>query len=269
MAFKWNLLLKVKGINVSSLHCMKLYVTGGFFNEFLPSGLGGDLYKVKSLVSQGKSLKDVASSIVVERVLGFLSTSLSAFVAVTAVAMFYDSSLSSYILPLFLVFSSSFVLFIILVRPTVWNYIFNLFGKYNTTAIFRKFQSIYEVLTEFKNEPLVLLRFFLLSLTEQAYGSVLVYMGAIILGLKVSIIYFFALIPAILIIARLPISVQGIGIQEGLFMFFFSSIGMQTTDAFSLALLMRMGGWVLSLSGGFIYLTANISKAKTDKNYSG
>jgi uncharacterized membrane protein YbhN (UPF0104 family) len=53
---------------------------------------------------------------------------------------------------------------------------------------------------------------------------------------------------------RIPISVNAIGVQEGLYALFFSRLGFSVTEAFSLALLLRIGHWLVVLPGGILYL---------------
>ena len=88
MAFKWNFLLKIKNINISNLKSLKLYMIGGFFGEFLPTGLGVDLYRIQALSRQGNSLKDTTSSVVVERILGFFAHAVFASAAMSIVGFF-------------------------------------------------------------------------------------------------------------------------------------------------------------------------------------
>ena len=42
---RWNILLKVQGINLSTSRLLGLFLIGLFYNQFLPGGTGGDIVK--------------------------------------------------------------------------------------------------------------------------------------------------------------------------------------------------------------------------------
>jgi hypothetical protein len=51
-----------------------------------------------------------------------------------------------------------------------------------------------------------------------------------------------------------PISFNGLGLQEGAFMLFFGAVGVEPTQAFVLAIGPRISLLVFSLIGGIVYL---------------
>jgi uncharacterized membrane protein YbhN (UPF0104 family) len=66
---KWQLLLYAKKINLSWIELWHAYWAGLFFNNFLPSSIGGDALRI---IWVGKSRGDssgAAASVIVERIL--------------------------------------------------------------------------------------------------------------------------------------------------------------------------------------------------------
>jgi uncharacterized protein (TIRG00374 family) len=47
LAFRWKILLDVGDNRLSWFILLQLYLVGGFFNAFLPTGLGGDVMRVR------------------------------------------------------------------------------------------------------------------------------------------------------------------------------------------------------------------------------
>jgi len=258
MGFKWLILLKIKDIHLSGLYGLKLYLIGGFWGEFLPTGVGVDVYRVIALKSKGNSMKETTSSIVVERLLGFFATTTFAFIALAYVAFFFDDSLKQYLYPIFYMLVIPVFLSLILMRFPVVFHLSQLFNRYKDTAVIKKIKSLYSAIIDFKSAPGKLWLFYFLSFIQQASPIIFIYFGALALGLEVHFFYFLAIVPAMLILQRLPISVQGIGVDEGLFILFFAIIGLSTTEAFSLALIYRLGRWVIALSGGVLHLAEKI-----------
>ena len=254
MAYKWMILLRIKDIHLSNLFSLKLYLIGGFWGEFFPTGLGVDIYRVHALAVKGKSIKDTTSSIIVERLLGFFATTTFAFFGITYVAFFFDDAMMPYFYPIFYVLVIPVLLSLILMRFPVTFHISQLFSRYKDNRIIIKIKSLYAAIMDFKSRPKILWYFYFLSIIEQATWPICTYLGALALGVQVDFLYFLAIVPAMFILLRIPISVQGIGVEEGLFILFLSMIGLSATEAFSLALLVRITRMTLSLGGGALYL---------------
>ncbi len=70
--FKWGLVLDAMGLRVPFWRLAEQYVLGIFFNNFLPTMIGGDAARVYYLGRQ-EGYATVATSIFVDRGLGFLS----------------------------------------------------------------------------------------------------------------------------------------------------------------------------------------------------
>lgn len=255
MAIKWNVLLKVKNIQLSSLQSLKLYVIGGFWGEILPTGIGVDVYRVQALAKRGNSIKDTTSSIVVERVVGFFATISFAFVSMSVVACFFEKSLMVYVVPLFCVFVIPIAFVLILLKTSLLFNISKIFRRFEDHVIYKKIKSLYKAIIDYKTNPVEMWVFYFLSVLEQASAPIFVYIGGFALGIHLGFIYLLAIVPTMFILLRIPISIQGIGVEEGLFIFFLSLIGVSTTEAFALAFIIRMARWTLSLCGGLIYIS--------------
>jgi uncharacterized membrane protein YbhN (UPF0104 family) len=71
-AWKWQLLLRARGVEVSLGTCCRIYLAGMFGNLWLPTNIGGDALRA-TLMNRAApvSLADAAASIIVERLTGF------------------------------------------------------------------------------------------------------------------------------------------------------------------------------------------------------
>ena len=76
------------------------------------------------------------------------------------------------------------------------------------------------------------------------------------MDIDINFIYLIGIIPICQILKRIPIFINAIGLQEGLYVFFFSKVGVSYSEAFSLSLLMRVAILLVVLvCGGILYLT--------------
>lgn len=73
----------------------------------------------------------------------------------------------------------------------------------------------------------------------------------------------FVVVPLILLVGAIPISPQGLGIQEGAFAFFLHSVGATTEQAFAIALVLRAKSYLLALIGGALSIGIRQQSAAT------
>jgi len=69
---KWQILLKSKGHEVSISYLFKLYLVGYFFNNFLPSNVGGDLVRGYELGTFTGNKSEAMASVFMERLTGLI-----------------------------------------------------------------------------------------------------------------------------------------------------------------------------------------------------
>lgn len=71
-AYRWRALLQGLEIRPGFWTLLKLYLVGGFFNTFLPSGFGGDVVRVVEL-AQEEARSAAVGTVIVDRMTGLLS----------------------------------------------------------------------------------------------------------------------------------------------------------------------------------------------------
>jgi uncharacterized protein (TIRG00374 family) len=87
-AFRWHILLKVQGINLSPFRVGALFLIGMFYNQFLPGGTGGDVVKTYLLWKETPDKKPGALlAVLFDRMIGLI-----ALIVITGVLIFlrYD-----------------------------------------------------------------------------------------------------------------------------------------------------------------------------------
>jgi hypothetical protein len=73
MAYKWRILIKVKGIEVSPMSAASVYLKTSFLGLMVPTPISADVLRAYAVTRHNHAASDVISSIVMERVLGFLA----------------------------------------------------------------------------------------------------------------------------------------------------------------------------------------------------
>jgi uncharacterized protein (TIRG00374 family) len=124
-------------------------------------------------------------------------------------------------------------------------------------TLVKKLLSFHEAYIEFGRFRGALLVFFTLTALEQGLYVIIMLVAALAIDAEIGAVYFLGLVPLCQIIKRLPISINSIGVQEGLFVYFFGQAGMPGHEALSLSLLIRITQWLIVLLGGLLYATSN------------
>ncbi len=78
-ALRWQILLKAQHIDISMFQLIKFYLVGSFFNNFLPTTIGGDIMRSYDVSKTSKSLAQSFAGIIVERLTGMFAMITYAF----------------------------------------------------------------------------------------------------------------------------------------------------------------------------------------------
>src|SRR5262245_63230998 len=82
-SWRWQLLLRAQGVQVPARTLLSSYLVAGFFNNFLPSTIGGDVVRIRDTARPAQS-KTLATTIVfVDRALGLMGLVLVAALGAT------------------------------------------------------------------------------------------------------------------------------------------------------------------------------------------
>ena len=74
VSFRWWLLLRVQSIFISFWAAVKLYFLGWFYNNFMPSSVGGDLVRAWYITKHTDKRFEAVLSVFADRAIGLLST---------------------------------------------------------------------------------------------------------------------------------------------------------------------------------------------------
>jgi len=215
------------------------YYVGMFFNLFLPTGIGGDLFKVHFLSREEGRKFLAAFTVVGDRLFGLIAMLLMGAAAVKLWPDLLPGPFAD-----FLFISSLIILAALAGLPFLQRAIRGI-----SPRVSRHLEGLFLLW----QEPKRLLCVLGLSLCLQALG-----MGAVALlgagiGIKLPLPFYFATLPLVGIVTLIPISFNGIGVREGAFVYFFGLKGISAEPAFGLGLLFFSVQVALSLLGGVAY----------------
>jgi uncharacterized protein (TIRG00374 family) len=252
MAYKWHLLLKIKDTSISLSSAIRTYYIGTFIGSFLPTTVGGDIVRVLRLHSEKRKGTDVLSSVIMERILGFIASAVLAPIAAIFLISFFKLNIWRFLG----IAGALLFFFIILMLIPFSEAIFRKIDKNEKLSrnfLFNKFKNLYLSYAKYKDNKGTLILFLALSVLEQMVPVIGNYLACRALNLSIPFVYFLLIIPLVQLISRIPISFEGFGVNEGLLVYFFSLLGLSKTGAFSIGLLGHVAIIIATLPALFFY----------------
>lgn len=223
---------------------------GYFFNNFLPTSVGGDIVKVMCASRiTGDSTKSI-TSVLMDRIFGLFT-----FILIPSVSLlFLLKEIKNPTVPV-LVYSFlgfAFLCFVLLFNRNVARRFKFIEHALNWFHLGQKARRIYDGLHNFKHHKGIWVEAMFLSILAQSASILALYFMARALGAHTNVFYFYLLVPVVHLLSMLP-SLNGLGIREGAYAYFLSPyIGREYAVALGILWLGQL--FLLSLIGGFIYL---------------
>jgi uncharacterized protein (TIRG00374 family) len=256
-AWRWRLLLRVQHVEVPGRDLVSSFLVATFFNNFLPSNIGGDVIRIRDTAGAARS-KTMASLIVlVDRLVGLLGLLFVAAVGGTVVTLLGNSrSLPIWLPALWIGFGALSAAFLaLLAAPGALAALLRPLGVLRREWARQRVERMTGALAQFRKRPRELLACFLGAVMVQAV-LVLFYLAlARSVAIPVGLGHMAVLVPLSFVVQMLPVSVNGFGVREATFSYYFATLHLPIESALVLSFLGVGLTLVFSLSGAVIYLS--------------
>jgi len=248
-SLRWRLLIPYP---VGMRQLFSMYIIGSFFNTCLPGIIGGDAIKAYYLSRELKRHTPIAA--------GPFGSGKST-IALASVFMDRYIGLSALLLLGLAVFPAGFEL--LRKTPVVWAMPLLFAGFVVASILLFRFRlgerlkflvGVYDYFNYYFTKRHTLMKAFLYSVAIQVSVIVSVYVLAIGMDIDISLLSLLVFIPLIILIAMIPVSISGIGIREGAFVFFLGTLGIPPDKAMTLSILWFLSIVIAGLWGLYEYL---------------
>ncbi len=230
-----------------------------FFNNFLPTMVGGDVIKGYYLYKKSKRGDVSVTSIFMDRYSGFTAL---IFLTTVSVIIGYPLIKGTTLPGFFVLLIGGYVgASLIIWVGALHSWAMNIMARIHFYGINKKIDSLYKALMGYKSHPGILIRVFCYSLLIQSGVMVGYWLLGVGLGMELSVIYFFLFIPLATVISMLPVSLAGLGIREGAFVYLFTRVGATPEEALTLSLMWFAIMVIVSVAGGVEYVRTGGRKA--------
>jgi glycosyltransferase 2 family protein len=218
---------------------------GGFYSLFFPTAVAGDLLKWLPLLAKYEHLSKtkLASSVLIDRVIGFSAFAVVGFLALLTGKIF------NYQFPIILLWLfSGLVLGVVVFYILVFTVDFDkLIGK------IPKLHKVLEIIDLLKNENKKRIMIcFGISFISEPIWLLSTWFYSLIFHVGISLLQVYIFLPIISLILVLPISVAGFGARENLYLLFFSQLGFPDEKILLVSTFGGILGILISLIGGLL-----------------
>lgn len=259
MAYKWNPLLKAHGIDVPFMTLVRLYFVAPLAGTLLPSTLGGDAFRLYGLSRYRVDMHSAVASMIVERVIGTLAMLVLASVSLgIGFYLMRDrwGELEGLGWVLLLVVGAVLAVVAalrLLVMPG-GSRLRALVDRLTDNRLGAKLRQIYGYCREYRRHKRVIVSVSILTLIEQMAPVAVIFLLVRALNVDVTFLELVVIVPLTVLASRLPISLDGLGVQEGLYVALFALIGISAADALLVSATIRVSNLLSCLPWALHYV---------------
>lgn len=243
-------IFSVQGLHLKLGEAIYLTFIGSFFNNFLPTSVGGDLVKAYYATKKSTRKLESFSAVFFDRFFGFLSIGILAFLGV----LFLNKDIKDTNLlwgsALFSAIVLSAFIFFLNKRLTK-----KLFARLLDLSVFRegsKLRKLYNALNTYKEHKIIIAQLIGISLLAQLIAVVAIYIIIKSLSQEIPFLTLFLIIPLVSVASMMP-SINGLGVREGAFVYFLTEF-ISRESAVAVSILYLAIILIMSFIGGILYL---------------
>jgi uncharacterized membrane protein YbhN (UPF0104 family) len=253
--WRWHLLLEAQQIQMPRRSLVASLLVALFFNNFLPSNIGGDVIRIRDTAKPARSKTLATTVVLADRVFGVIGLVLVAALGATMVtglaghvpSPIWPSWLWAGLLAVTIVSAPA------VLAPAGIGRLLQPLTVIHPEWVGDRIGSITIALSRFREHPGALAGCFAGAVFVQA--SIVVFYAAIAYALHVRIAAWdlAVIVPLSLIVQMLPVSVNGFGVREATFSFYFARVGLPLEAGLLVSLVGAALIMLCSLSGAAVW----------------
>ena len=254
--WRWHLLLEAQRVRVAIRSLFETYLIANFFNNFLPSNIGGDVIRISDTARPAGSKTLATTVVLVDRGLGLMALVLVAALGATAVVRIHHSAAPIWPVWLWAGFlagaAASAPAFF---APDGFGRLLRPLTVFHPEWVGSRIDTFTGTLARFRDQPGALIFCFGGALFVQVTSVVFYFAVADALHLDVAFSDLAVVVPVSFVVQMLPVSLNGLGVREATFSFYFARIGQSIESALLVSLVAQALIMLFSLTGAAVYVS--------------
>ena len=269
VGLRWWLLLKSQSIFIGFWAAVRLYFLGWFYNNFMPSSVGGDLIRAWYVTQHTNKRFEAALSVFVDRAIGLFSTLIIAgffyalflqgkTVEITSANANKSKSLESiaqYRWVLFWVIAAVIAVLLVLFSHKQGRAVLRKVRSFICVHGLKAIKKLKDAAILYCKNPLTILSAFGLTVFVQIMVISAFWVLGVNMGIDAGVKYYYVFFALAWVFGAIPVSIGGIGVIEGFLVIMFTQFaGIEEPAAWAIALSQRAVWMLTSLPGAAIHL---------------
>jgi uncharacterized protein (TIRG00374 family) len=246
-AYRWRLVTQAIGAPLSTRDAMSITTIGWFFNQTLPSTIGGDAVRVYLAYRTGITKTGAIHGILLDRLMGL-------FVVLALATIFLAPLLAG----LTADFQKWFLIIFIVAGYGGYAVLFLISGRFAERLDNIRLGRLARALSHDARATLLTLSpggvILAISVVLQIVQIASVYAIAVALGIEVSFAAVMIALPAVLLISSLPVSLAGWGVREQSMVLALGAMGVGATEALAISVVLGLSWIVIGVPGALVWL---------------
>lgn len=242
--YRWGQVMKKLNFGKRSDFYMRSYFKGSFFNQGLPTSIGGDAVRVLDVAGNGHRKRDAFIGVFIDRVLG-----LSGLLILNLIA--------NYFLPELLPDNLFFIINLIVIAGLFGFISFIYIHKIkalNKGRVLNYILRVSEQLNKILHDKRSISFHLIIGVLIHLFSIVNIYLIGKSVGLEYDLLTMAVVVPPVILLTLIPISLAGWGIREGAMIGIFGLIGATQANVLSMSILYGIILIIASLPGLYTYL---------------
>ena len=250
---RWVVVLRAVHADLPFKVAIKIMYISIFFNQILPSSIGGDAFKIFLVRKSGININTAVNCVMLERAIALLGLILLVVLTQPFLLTRVEDQLAKYLFPLLAgVALVGIIIMMLLDRlPEDWQ----------RSRIVRGLVHLSSDTKKLFLTPQYAFTAIFLGISGNLFIAIIAYLTFCALLVEVSVLDCLVLIPPVMLITTLPISIAGWGVREGAMVGAFALVGIAEGDAFVVSLLFGMLTIVFAIPGGLLWLIGDYNRA--------
>ncbi len=255
--WRWHVLLHAQDVRARASTLLSSYLVAIFFNNFLPSNIGGDVVRVSETARRAGSKTVATTIVIVDRGLGLLALVLIAAIGATLMGRVQGHPPSP-IWPAWLwasLFLAAALAAPAVIVPAGLGRLLQPLSVLHPTWVGERIETLIVALEKFRDHPGALAECFAGAVTVQAI--LVAYHLAIVYAIHVPISAWdlAVIVPISFVMQMIPVSLNGLGVREATFAYYFTRLGLPIQSGMLVSLGATVLMMIFSLSGAAIYMS--------------
>lgn len=253
-AWRWHLLLDAQHLSIRRAWLVDSYLVATFFNNFLPSNIGGDVIRIRDTSGHAGSKTIATTVILMDRGLGLLGLFLVAAVG-ASVASAQGGHPPVWASLLWLAFfGGAAAAGVAVFLPSGVAWLLAPLRALHQEWVGERITKLVGALEKFRTSPGALMSCFAGAVLVQAVLVAFYLAVARSMGVEVPVADLAVIVPVSFVIQMVPVSLNGLGVREATFKVYFAQIGLPAASALAVSLMGAAMVMLFSLSGAVALL---------------